>query len=154
MADLIFNTALGRAVQWADNVELNSPVGAVLRMHAWISTAADDDINNQDVISELQALALSAEATLGGYTNQSWIAADLTITVNDATNLVDIDSVDITWTGITAGDVWSHVSICYDGPGTDVDTTNQLISNHVFIVTPNGGDITAQFAAAGWFQAT
>lgn len=154
MADFVFNSALGRVTQLVDNVEQDSPAAAVIRMHAWVSGAADDLVNNADTITEVEAVASVAEATNSGYANQSWEAADITITVNDTTNLVDIDSTDVTFTGIGSGDVWSDVTISYDGAGTDTDANTLVLTWHDFVVTPNGGDITAQFAAAGWFRAS
>jgi len=154
MADQMFNAALGRTVQVTDNVEQNSPAAAVMRMFSWVITAADDDVDNQTTITNLEALASSAEATNTNYANQSWEAADITITVNNTTNLVDIDSTDITFTGISAGSNWTDVTIAYDADGTDTDTTNLLQTLHDAVVTPNGGDITIQFAAAGWYRAT
>jgi len=154
MADLVFNTALGRVTQLVDNVEQNNPAAAVIRMHAWVCTAADDDVNNQDDVAALEALASNTEATNSGYANQSWEAADITITVNDTTNLVDIDSTDVTFSAIVAGSNWTDVSISYDAAGTDTDASTLLLTFHDFVVTPNGGDITANFAAAGWYQAT
>lgn len=154
MTDQTFNSGLGRAVELANNVEINTPAGTVFRVHAWVITAAMDDVDNQDFVSELQALALSAEATNSGYTNQSIAAAAMVTTVNDTTNLVDIDLDDVTFTSVIAGDVWTQITVCYDPAGADVDTTNRLLTLHDFAVTPNGGDITVQWAAAGFFQAT
>jgi len=154
MADQMFNAALGRTTQVIDNVEQNSPAAAVVRLFAFVITAADDDVDNQTTITNLEALASSAEATNTNYANQSWEAADITITVNNTTNLVDIDSTDVTFTGISAGSNWTDVVTVYDADGTDTDTTNLLQTLHDAVVTPNGGDITIQFAAAGWYRAT
>lgn len=152
MPDFVFNPALGRVTQLADNVELNSPAGSLLEMHAWVSSAADDLSNNEANVAGLEAVAGVAEAT--PYTQQSWAAADLTITVNNTTNLVDIDSTDVVFTAVAAQTAWSDVTVSYDSGGASTDANTLLLTNHDFIVTPNGGDITAQFAAAGWFQAT
>lgn len=152
MPDFVFNTALGAVKEKANNVEINIPAAALLRMHAWVSSAADDLTNNADTITELEAVTGVAEAT--PYTNQSWEAADITITVNDTTNLVDVDSTDVTFTAVASQTAWSDISISYDADGSDTDSTTLLLTYHDFVVTPNGGDITAQFAAAGWFRAT
>lgn len=154
MANLVFNRSLGEVKKLVDNVEQNSPAAAVLRIHAWVISAADDDVNNQDTITQLQALASSAEATNGSYVNLVLDETDITITVDDTANDVDLDLGDQTFTGIAAGDVWTDITISYDEPGTDTDTTTFLLTLHDFAVTPNGGDITAQFAAAGFFRAT
>ena len=153
-ADLVFNPALGRVTQLVDNVEQNSPAAAVLRMHAWVSTAADDDVNNQDDIAAVEAVALVAEATNTGYANISMDETDITITVNDSTNLVDIDLTDQTFSSVSSGDNWTDISIAYDADGTDTDTATLVLTWHDFVVTPNGGDITAQPAATGFYRAT
>ncbi len=154
MADLVFNSALGAVKQWVENVENNSPVAAVLRLHAWVITATDDDVNNQDTISELQALALSAEATNSGYANLVMDETDITITVDDTNNWVDLILGDQTFTAIVAGDVWSDITYSYDPDGTDTDTTTLLMTLHDFVVTPNGGDITADEGANGFYRAS
>jgi len=152
MANFVFNISLGRVVQYAINVDTNTPAASVMRLHAWVSSATDDLTNNADTVTELEAVAAVAEAT--PYTNQPMTDADITVTVNDTTNLVDVDSADLTFTAVASQTAWSDLSISYDDDGSDTDTTNLLQTYHDFIVTPNGGDITAQFAAAGWFQAS
>lgn len=155
MGNFVFNSALGRVTQLADNVEQNAPSGSLLEMHAWVAPSGDDDvINNAADIAAVQSTANILEATNSGYATQTWSAADLTITVNDTTNLVDIDSTDITFTAIVAGDVWTDVTIAYDSGGASSDANTLVLTFHDFAVTPNGGDITAQFASAGWFNAT
>jgi hypothetical protein len=154
MADLVFNRSLGEVKRLCDNVEQNTPAAAVLRIHAWVNAAADDLVNNADTITELEAVAAVAEATNGSYVNLVMDETDITITVNDTTNLVDVDLGDQTFTGIATGDDWDDISISYDFDGSDTDTTTLVLTLHDFVVSPNGGDITAQFAAAGFFRAT
>jgi len=154
MANFVFNTALGAVKRLVRNVEDNSPVAAVLRIHAWVVTATDDNINNAEFVSNVEATALVAEATNTGYANILMDEVDITITVNDTTNLVDLDLTDQTFSAVSAGDVWTDISISYDALGTDVDAGVVAMTWHDFAVTPNGGDITAQFAAAGFFRAS
>ena len=154
MANLVFNTALGAVKRLVQNVEDNSPAAAVLRLHAWVITAADDDVNNQDTITQLQALASSAEVTNAGYANILMDEVDITITVDDTANDVDLDLTDQVFTSIVAGDNWTDITISYDADGTDTDTATVLLTLHDFVVSPNGGNITAQFAAAGFYKAS
>lgn len=154
MADFVFNTALGAVKQLVDNVEQNSPAAAVLRMHAWVSTAADDDMNNADTVSQLEAVTNVAEATNAGYANIAMDETDITITVDDTNNRVDIDLTDQVFSSISAGDNWTDITISYDPDGTDTDTGTLLLTLHDFSVTPNGGDITAQPGASGFYRAS
>ena len=89
MADVVFNTALGRMVEWCQDVEDNVPAGALLRVHAWVITATDANVVDVQFIDELEAVALVTEAT--PYTNQTLAAAGITITVDDSGEKVDVD---------------------------------------------------------------
>lgn len=152
MADVVFNTALGRVAQWCQNVEDNSPVAATLQVNAWIITATDADVVDVDDIAALEAVALVAEAAT--YTPQVMDETDITITVDDTGEKVDIDLVDQTFTAVAAATAWSDITVSYDFDGSDTDATTVLMTMHDFIVTPNGGDITVQWDAAGFFTAT
>ena len=152
MADFVFNISLGRVVQYALNVDTNTPAASIFRMHAWVTSATDDLMNNSNTVTELEAVAGVTEAT--PYTNQIMTDTDITVTVNDTTNLVDVNSVDVTFTAVAAQTAWDTVTIAYNDAGDDIDTNSLLQTSHLFDVTPNGGDITAQFAVAGWFRAS
>ena len=154
MANFVFNGALGRFVQQAQNVEDNSPAAAVLRIHAWDSSAADDLTNNARDVAALEATAGVAEVTNSGYANILMDEVDITITINDTTNLVDVDVTDQVFTAILTGDSWTDLSISYDADGSDTDGTTTTMTYHDFVVVPNGGDITAQIAAAGFGRAS
>lgn len=154
MADFVFNISLGRVHQLVKNVEDNSPVAAVLRIHAWVNTAADATARDADTISALEAVTNVAEASNTNYANISMDETDITITVDDTNDRVDLDLGDQTWSSVSAGDNWTDITISYDDDGTDTDTATIPLTQHDFSVTPNGGDITAQFAAAGFYRAS
>ena len=148
MTDIIFNEALGYSRQLIQNVEDNSPVAAVLRLHAWVSTATDEtvrDITDAN-IDDIAGTALITEATNVGYGFAALDETDIVITVDDTGNDVNIDIADQTDTSVSAGDVWSDLTLSYDFDGSDTDTTTKGLWWLDFIVTPNGGDITANFA--------
>lgn len=153
MADLVFNISLGRVHQLVKNVEDNNPAAAVLRVHAWVATAADGTLRDADTIAALEAVTNVAEASNTNYANISMDETDITITVDDTNDRVDLDLADQTWSSVAAGDNWTDISIGYDAAGTDTDASTIPLTWHDFSVTPNGGDITAQFAAAGFYRA-
>ena len=154
MADLVFNVSKGKVAELCQNVEDNDPAAAVLRLFAIVSTDTDDAIRDTDTISALLALGNTAEATNTNYANISMDETDITITVDDTNNRIDVDIADQTWSNIAAGDNWTDVVVAYDPDGSDTDTTTIPLTLHDFVVTPNGGDITAQPDPAGFFRAT
>lgn len=151
MTDLVTNQAAGRAVQWFQNVEDNSPVAAVIRLFIF-TAGADNDYRDADTISALIATAAN-EVTNTGYTNRTQDDTDLVITIDDTNDRVDVDMSDETWTAVAAGDAWQRFVLGYDDDGTDTDTNTIPISSHDITVTPDGSDITVQIAAAGIFRA-
>ena len=152
MADIIFNDALGYSRSMIQNVEDNSPVAAVLRIHAWVATATDAtvrDITDAN-IDDIQATALIAEATNTGYGFAALDETDITVTVDDTNDRTDIGIADQTDTAVSAGDNWTDITLSYDADGTDTDTTTKGLWWLDFVVTPNGGDITVDFPAVSF----
>ena len=149
MANLILNEALGRGLPFIQNVEDNTPAGCLLRLHAWVSSAADNAIRDvtDGNVDDVEAIALVAEVTNGGYANISMAASQITITVDDGNDQTDVILLDQTFTSIVAGDIWSDLTMAYDDLGTDSDIVVQVLYWWDFIVTPNSGDITVDFPA-------
>ena len=153
MVDTVFNIA--RAAAYHDNVEQNSPAGCELVVMAVVSTETHDAMANTDDFGALLALTNCAEATNTNYARKILVAADITQTVDDTNNWVDQDiTVDPVWSSVAAGDNWTHLVIGYDPLGTGVNANIIPLTVHDFSVTPNGGDITAQLAASGYYRAS
>ena len=156
MVDQVFNIALGRMVEFYDRVDKSDPTNAVLTVIAWVVTATDAVIKDVDDVAALEGTALVAEVTNSGYTRKELDDTDLVAFVPDYGNdRTDLDIPDQTWTGVSAGDVWSDLSINYDSDSLGGIDANIVCGTwHDFVVTPNGGDITAQIAAVGFFRAS
>jgi len=157
MADLVFNIAKGRVAELYNRVDLNDPANAVLVVTAWLSTATDATIKDIDTVALLESDANTAEATNSGYARKVLTDADVVAFAPDDTNdRVDIDIPDQTWTAVAASPgAWSDLAICYDSDSTAGTDANIVpLTWHDFVVTPNGGDITAQIAATGFFRAS
>lgn len=157
MADFVFNIAKGRVGQYCQNVDSGSPANSRLIVVA-IKTSgleADDTLNNYDDLSALLAAA-NDEATNSGYARKVLTSSDVTLTIDDTNNRLDVDITDQTWTAVqTTGGAWSKLLICYDPDstgGTDADLIP--LTAHDFSVTPDGSDITAVINAAGFFRAS
>ena len=156
MADQVFNISLGRVAELYNRVDLNDPANAVLTILAVVSTDTDAAVKDVDTVTALLALALTAEATNTGYARKELSDADIVaFAPDDANDRVDLDIPDQTWTSVSAGSNWTDLAICYDSDSTGGTDANIVpLTWHDFIVSPNGGDITASIAAAGFFRAS
>jgi len=154
MADLILNEALGRSLTLIQNVEDNSPAAAVLRLHLWVISATDATLRDvtDGNVDDFEAITNVAEASNSGYANQSMDETDIVITVDDANDRVDVVFSDQTFTAVVAGDNPTDMTLSYDADGSDTDTTTKVLVVWDFSVTPNGGDIVADFPATAAFR--
>lgn len=152
MGDLIINEMLGRSLPLIQNVEDNSPAAAVLRIHAWVISAADNALTDvtDGFIDDFEGITNVAEASNSGYANISMDEGDIVITVDDSNDRTDIALTDQTFSSVVAGDNWTDITISYDADGSDTDTTTQVMYVYDFAVTPNGGDITVDFPAVSY----
>lgn len=152
MADFVFNIAKGRAHQLAKNVKDGSPANsrliAVLLESAGIE--ADAALKDHDTLQALLAGSSNEQTTMG---RKTIAAANLTITVDDTNDRVDIDMDDLVYAA-GAGNAVGAVVICYDPDstgGTDADLIP--LTKHDAAVTPDGTDVTFQINASGFYRA-
>lgn len=156
MADFVFNIAKGKVHQYCENVDLGSPADSRLLVVPIETTGLEADATLRDYndLAALLAGTSNEQSTMG---RKYLAAADVTITVDDTNDRVDIDLTDVTWTGAT-GNAISALVVCYipDGNatgGVSADSAVIPLTKHDFVVTPDGSDITAQINAAGFFRA-
>jgi hypothetical protein len=156
MADFVFNIAKGRVAELYNRVDVSDPTNAVLVVSV-IDAGGETDANMRDV-DTLSALhgTTADEVTNTNYARKTLSDSDLTAFAPDDTNdRVDLDIADQTWTAIAAGDAWTDLVISYDSDSTGgADTAIVPLTLHDFAVTPDGSDITAQIASAGFFRAS
>lgn len=155
MSDFPFNIALGRAVELYNRVDLNDPANAVLEVRIINTSAADSVLVDLDDMAAIEADANTAEVTNTNYAKKILTDTDIVaFAPDDANDRADIDIPDQTWTGVVAGDAWTDFLVLYDSDsvgGTDSDI--EPISQHDFVATPDGSDITAQINASGFYRA-
>lgn len=157
MADFVFNIAKGKIHQYCENVDGGSPADSRLVVVPIETTSieADSTLKDYDTLSALLAGSSNEQTTMG---RKYLTSADVTITIDDTNDRVDIDISDITWTGAT-GNAISALVVCYipDGNasgGLSADTDVIPLTKHDFVVTPDGSDVVAQVAAAGFYRAS
>ena len=156
MPNQVFNRALGRTAEFYVRIDGNDPANSAFLVIVWNSTATDAVIKDLDDVAAIEADVNTAEVTNTGYARKVLTDADLTaFTVDDVNDRVDLDIPDQTWTAVTAGSSWTDLSINYDNDTTTGTDANVIPCTwHDFVVTPDGSDITAQIAAAGFFRAS
>lgn len=158
MADQIFNIALGRVAEFYVRVDGNDPANSAFLVVAVVAgTTTDGQFKDFDTLAaSLPGGGGAAEATNTNYARKTLTDADLAAFAPDDTNdRVDLDIPDQTWTAVAAGDNWTDLIIGYDSDtatGTDANVVPCTL--HDFVVTPDGSDITAQIAAAGFYRAS
>jgi hypothetical protein len=155
MANMVMNIALGRVTELYNRVDTNDPTNSVLVVIAWNASASDATIKDVDTVAALEATSGVDEVSNTGYARKILTDADLVAFAPDDTNdRVDLDIPDQTWTGVAAGTNWTDLAICYDNDSTSGTDSNIIpLTWHDFVVTPDGSDITAQIAAAGFYRA-
>jgi hypothetical protein len=157
MADFIFNIAKGRFVEWYIRVDTNDPAAAELVVRLLAATGLETQANLEDSDNFAEVVdGATNQATNTNYAAKVLTDADLVaFAPDDANNRADVDIPDQTWTAVAndgTGAIGALV-IEYDPVGSQTDTDERPISHHDFAVTPDGSDITAQIAAAGFARA-
>lgn len=147
MADLVMNIALGKVKYYAE-LPAASDALVVVPLET-TGLEADATLRDHDDLSALLGGTSNEQTTAGRKTITS-----VTVTVDDTNNRVDIDFADQVWTGLT-GNAISALLVCYDGDtgaGTDANITP--LTKHDWVVTPDGSDVTAVVATAGFYRAS
>jgi hypothetical protein len=157
MADFIYNIGKGRIAELAARVNANDPTNSVLviLILATSGIQADSVLIDVDTVAALLA-GTTNEVTNSGYARKVLDnTGGITVTVDDTNDWTDVDIPDQTWTAVAAGDGWNDFVTAYDSDSTAGTDTNIVpTSQHDFVVTPDGSDITAQIATAGFYRAS
>jgi len=143
MADFVFNIAKGAAAEKIRDSAANLGV-LILR-----TVGLESDAGMKDRTTVADVLVGSVEVTNAGYARKTGLTG--TLNVDQGNDRVDADVPDQTFTAIAAGDNWSKLIIFYNEAGTDA--TRIPLTAHDFVVTPDGSDIVAQIAVAGFYRA-
>jgi hypothetical protein len=157
MANQVFNIALGRAAELYNRVDTNDPTNSalIIAILAVSGIESDATLKDKDTLADVVS-GTTNEVTNSGYARKVLTDSDIVAFAPDDTNdRVDLDIPDQTWTGVAAGDGWSDFLVCYDNDTTGGTDANIVpLTMHDFAVTPDGSDITAQIAAAGFYRAS
>lgn len=153
MANQVMNIARGKIGRYAMLPETSDAITIVVLQVA----EADDTLNNYDDLNALLVAAGNTEALSTGYARKE--ETDATLSQDDTGNTAKVvQDADKTWTSVSqaASEAWVKLLMCYDndtGAGTDANIIP--LTHHDFSVTPNGGNITADFDQTnGWWSSS
>jgi hypothetical protein len=157
VANFVYNRGKGRGVEWAERVNANDPTNSVLVVMVLATSGVESDATLIDK-DDFAAIVSGAtnEVTNSGYARKVLDqAAGITITYDDTNDRVDVFFPDQTFTAVAAGDGWNDVVVGYDSDSTSgTDSSILPHTQHDFVLTPDGSDITADVPAAGYFRAS
>jgi hypothetical protein len=159
MANQVFNISLGRVAELYNRVDLSDPTNAVLVIVLLAASGIESDgvLKDKDTLADVVSGATN-EATNTGYARKILSDSDISAFAPDDTNdRVDLDIPDQTWTSLQndgTGAI-SDLLVCYDSDSTGgADSAIVPMTMHDFAVTPDGSDVTAQIATAGFYRAS
>jgi hypothetical protein len=146
MANQVMNFARGKYGYYTSDALGLAGANSRIVIVVLQAAEADDTLNNYDDLGALLAASGNTEATASGYARKSHAAAGITYSVDDTANTAKaVIDADDTWTAVT-GSAFVKLLVCWDGDNTaGTDANIVVLSHHDFAVTPNGGDITADY---------
>lgn len=156
MADFVYNIAKGRVAELYNRVDSNDPANSALIITVFdMGATTDATLKDLDTLQAVIDDVNSAERTTNGWARKTLTDADIVAFAADDTNdRVDLDIPDQTWTSVSSG-ASTDLVICYDNDTTAGTDTNIVpLTQHDFAVTPDGSDVVAQIAAAGFYRAS
>lgn len=148
MADVLFNEARGK-VGYYGGVQIDNDANGAFVVVVLEAAEADDALRDHATLGDVLGAAGNTEATSTNYARKTHAAADVTFTVDNTANdaIVTIDTDD-TWSSVSQAGTedWVKLLVCYDSDTTGgTDAGIIPLTAHDFAVTPNGGDITADY---------
>jgi len=153
MANIVFNIAKGRVVEYYNRVKSNDPTNSALILIPVETTGLESDATliDADTVTALFSGATTEQTTMGRKTlTDSELAA---LPAPDDTNdRYDIDLPTVTWTAAT-GNAISKIVVAYDSD-TTAGTDANIVPLTMFdaAATPDGNDI--QLTGATFFRAS
>jgi hypothetical protein len=145
MGNIVMNVALGRVASYASLPAASD--GLVLVPLEASGLVADSTMRDYATLAALLAGATNEQTTIGRKA-----LTNVTVTVNNTSDRVEVDADDVVYAA-PAGNDLGAVVICYDpDTGTGDDTTIIPLTKHDYAITPEGDSLT--ISIADLFRAT
>ena len=153
MANIVFNIAKGRVVEFYNRVENNDPTNAALILVPIETSGLESDATliDVDTLTALLAGTTNEQTTMG---RKTLTDADLAAlpAPDDANDRYDVSLPTVTWTAAT-GNAISKIAVCYDSDTTGGTDANIIpLTMFDFAVTPDGSDV--QMSSGVFFRAS
>lgn len=153
MANIVFNIAKGRVVEYYNRVEASDPTNAALIIVPIETTGleADATLIDKDDLAAVLSGTTNEQTTMG---RKTLTDADLAAlpAPDDGNDRYDVSLPTTTWTGAT-GNAISKLLVCYDSDTTGgTDSAIIPLTMFDFAVTPDGSDI--QMTTGIFFRAS
>jgi len=153
MANIVFNIAKGRIVEFYNRVEGDDPAASALILVP-IETSgleADATLIDADTLTAVLSGTTNEQTTMG---RKTLTQADLAAlpAPDDTNDRYDVSLPTVTWAAAT-GNAISKILVCYDadtGAGTDADIIPLTMFDAA--VTPDGSDV--QLTGGVFFRAS
>lgn len=147
MADVMFN--IGRA-----RLQKHMEDGADLIVVLLKTAAADNTLRDYDTLAALLAAGGGAENVEADFTNYARKVVDngdVTVTVDDSNNRVDVDFPDQTYTsaGGASNNTMVKALVCIDGAS---DAARIPVSAHDWTPTTDGNDLVLVLPTGGFYR--
>ena len=143
MANIVFNIAKGRVVEYYNRVESSDPTNAAIILVPIETTGleADATLIDVDSLAALIAGTTNEQTTMGRKTLTDAELAALPAP-DDTNDRYDVSLPTVTWTAAT-GNAISKIAVCYD-PDTTGGTDSAIIPLTMFdfAITPDGSDVS------------
>ena len=153
MANIVFNIAKGRVVEYYNRVKSNDPANSALILIPIETSGLQSDATliDMDTVSAILAGATNEQTTMGRKTLTDAQLAALPAP-DDTNDRYEVSLPAVTWTA-AAGNAISKILVAYDGDTTGGDDTN-LIPLTMFdaVATPDGNDLVLN--AGTFFRAS
>jgi hypothetical protein len=153
MANIVFNIAKGRIVEYYNRVKSNDPANSALILIP-IETSgleADATLVDVDTVTALIAGTTNEQTTMG---RKTLTDADLSAlpAPDDTNDRYDVSLPTVTWTA-ASGNAISKIAVCYDNDTTSGTDANIIpLTMFDFAQTPSGADI--QMTTGVFFRAS
>lgn len=155
MANFVFETGLGRVAAYVADVLAGGNDAIV-----WIPMSQSGTAEQSEGLTTFAQI--EANANFAEQTNASWgrITHDetgdgLAVAFDATNNREECDSNDLVWAAPSVGNDTVGLIACYDPDTTSGDDTTLVPLVHLdMAVTANGQQVTFQFNAEGWYNAT
>lgn len=153
MANIVFNIAKGRVVEYYNRVKSNDPTNSALILVPIETSGLESDATliDKDDLAAVLSGATNEQTTMGRKTLTDSDLAALPAP-DDTNDRYDISLPTVTWSAAT-GNAISKILVCYD-PDTTGGTDSAIIPLTMFdaAVTPDGNDI--QLTTGVFFRAS